>query len=43
MNDEKVKELERALELALIKIEKLERKVEVCMKEIAVLKEGGNI
>lgn len=43
MNDEKVKELEQALKLALTKIEKLERRVEVCEKEIAVLKEGGNI
>lgn len=43
MVDSEVQKLKDLLCEANKRIESLERKVEVCMKEIAVLKEGGNI
>lgn len=43
MIDSEVQKLKDLLVKANERIESLERKVEVCMKEIAVLKEGGNI
>lgn len=43
MIDLEVQKLKDLLREATKRIESLERKVEVCMKEIAILKEGGNI
>lgn len=43
MVDLEVQKLKDLLREANKRIESLERKIEVCMKEIAVLKEGGNI
>lgn len=43
MTDSELQKIKDLLAKADKRIESLERKVEACMKEIAVLKEGGNI
>ena len=43
MTDVELKKLRDLLNQAVARIESLERKVDSCMKEIAILKEGGNI